>query len=306
MKNILIYGTSGKAINELPALLKLYRVIGFVDSNPNFEPKTLLDLPVYHFTAISALEFDLVIICSSFYGEISQNLLSVGVENFIDSSTLPVVQKLTSEWVVLHKKSQNLQRKSVLKGIPNVALETAHIEGAEMITNRIELLQRLPKNAVVAEFGVANGDYSSEILRVSQPKHLHLIDVWDSERYNEGLMQNIKTKFADNIQAKQITIHRQFSHDAIVQFPDEYFDWVYIDTTHSYQQTRLELELVASKIKPGGVIAGHDYLMGNWADNNKYGVVEAVHQFCVLHHYKFKYLTMDLTENQSFAIEKIN
>lgn len=305
VKKILIYGTSNKAMRELPALLLQYELLGFVDSNAQVEPNILLGLPIYHYTSLDKVKYDVIVICSGFYVEISEILQAQGIQNFVDSDTLNLVQGLTTELLDYQNKLQHKLRAQQLRSIPLVALEKMHIDCCQTITDRIELLKRLPAEGVVAELGVANGDYSAEILNINRPKCLHLIDVWDSQRYNEGLLANIKNKFSKQIELGQVQIHRQYSQLAIVDFPDCYFDWVYIDTTHSYKQTRLELELLANKVKPGGIIAGHDYLMGNWVDGYKYGVIEAVHEFCISHHYRFKYLTMDLTENQSFAIEKI-
>ena len=43
-------------------------------------------------------------------------------------------------------------------------------------------------------------------------------------------------------------------------FDNEFFDWIYIDTDHSYETTYKELNSWSSKIKQDGVIAGHDYM----------------------------------------------
>ena len=45
--------------------------------------------------------------------------------------------------------------------------------------------------------------------------------------------------------------------------------------------------------------------MGNWASGYKYGVIEAVAEFCVKRNWKIAYVTADYTENPSFAIRKI-
>ena len=58
-------------------------------------------------------------------------------------------------------------------------------------------------------------------------------------------------------------------------------------------------------MKKGGIIAGHDYVHGNWISAFRYGVVEAVHEFCVQFGWEIIYLTIEPTENQSFAIRKI-
>ncbi|HIF08442.1 MAG TPA: hypothetical protein EYQ81_00345 [Sneathiellales bacterium] len=40
------------------------------------------------------------------------------------------------------------------------------------------LLDRLAKNAVCAEIGVWKGDFSAQILKITAPKQLHLVDPW--------------------------------------------------------------------------------------------------------------------------------
>lgn len=44
--------------------------------------------------------------------------------------------------------------------------------------SRDELIALLPKGGVVAEVGVAFGDFSEVILARTLPKRLHLIDPW--------------------------------------------------------------------------------------------------------------------------------
>ena len=46
--------------------------------------------------------------------------------------------------------------------------------------------------------------------------------------------------------------------------------------------------------------------MGNWEDGIKYGVKEAVHQFCVEENWELVYLTAQIGENTTFGIRKIN
>jgi hypothetical protein len=44
--------------------------------------------------------------------------------------------------------------------------------------------------------------------------------------------------------------------------PDGYFDGVFLDTTHTYEDTKREIGAWMPKIKKGGIFAGHDY--GSW------------------------------------------
>jgi len=305
MKKVLIYGKSNKAIAELPAILMQYELGGFVVSDLEEAGTEFFGVRVFHYTELEKNSFDLVIICSMYLREISSNLRSVGVENFISSNDIQDIQDLSSQYGKYRDEFKMLEKTKEAAKIPLMALKDIHIESCEMLTDRNELLRRLPKSGIAAELGVANGDFTESILTNNQPKCLHLIDVWHSKRYNDSLMHNVESKFSEQIINKTIQIQRMFSQDAVSHFEDNYFDWIYIDTTHSYEQTKLELELYSLKLKKGGILAGHDYMMGNWVDGYRYGVMEAVHEFCLEHGYRYKYLTMDLSENQSFAIEKI-
>ncbi len=193
----------------------------------------------------------------------------------------------------------------VENNIPKYKLEEKHFKNLKALKNREVLLDLLPKSGITAELGVNKGDFSEKIIAINQPQKLHLIDIWNTKRYHQGLKLEIENKFEKEIASDKIKINYGLSTDVVSQFENGYFDWIYIDTEHSYKCTIAELELYASKIKPGGFIAGHDYMMGNWAGLTRYGVIEAVYEFCNKNDWEIVYLTMDLEEYQSFAIRKI-
>jgi hypothetical protein len=66
------------------------------------------------------------------------------------------------------------------------------------------------------------------------------------------------------------------------------------------------LEVYARTIKWGGIIAGHDYSKGNMINGYRYGVIEAVHEFCIAHNWELLYLTVDYPEVPSFAIRRVS
>jgi hypothetical protein len=190
--------------------------------------------------------------------------------------------------------------------IPKYSLEEKHIKSLKAITNRAKLLELMPKNGVVAELGVNKGDFSAQVLEICKPAAFHLIDVWNTERYHKGLKLEIEDRFKTELNNGQMHINYGLTTDVVSDFRDNYFDWIYIDTEHSYKTTKAELELYAPKMKEGGIIAGHDYIQGNWKDLIRYGVVEAVYEFCHKNNWELIYLTMDLNEFPSFAIKKIS
>ncbi len=179
-------------------------------------------------------------------------------------------------------------------------LDKRHLKNIKVLTNREELILKMPKKGVVAELGVDKGDFSKKILLYNEPEKLILIDSWNTNRYNDSKYSYVKNRFKNY---SQVIIDRGFSENRLKKYDDNYFDWLYIDTTHSYQQTKKELELAKDKVKIDGYITGHDYCTGNVNTGYKYGVITAVHEFCIKYNYEICYLTLD--RPPSFALKKI-
>lgn len=133
------------------------------------------------------------------------------------------------------------------KKMPSVPLGREHMQNCELLLNRSEMLSKLKKGGKVAEIGVAQGDFSELIIKITEPGSLHLIDVWNSRTYNESLFKEVTARFRELIDEGRILIHRKLSIDASGDFEDDYFDWIYIDTTHSYDTTREELASLNSQ-----------------------------------------------------------
>jgi SAM-dependent methyltransferase len=66
-------------------------------------------------------------------------------------------------------------------------------------------------------------------------------------------------------------------------FPNGYFDWVYLDTSHRYEETVRELEVISRKVKPDGFIAGDDWMDDPKDVNGGAGV--AIYEFCHANHW---------------------
>lgn len=192
------------------------------------------------------------------------------------------------------------------KRIPKYDLQKKHIYNMTVLLDRNELLKNLPSNAVCAEIGVNEGEFSEQILSITLPQKLHLIDAWgNAERYHDGLKLHVQNKFKREIAEGKMEINVGLSTVVLKQMPDHYFDWVYLDTDHSYQVTYDELMILKDKVKPKGMICGHDYIIGNWMGNVRYGVIEAVHELCVKDNWELIYTTINKNEMPSFAIKKI-
>lgn len=168
----------------------------------------------------------------------------------------------------------------------------------------MHLLGALPKGGVVAEVGVAFGDFTKQILLRNKPAKLHLVDAWEADGYQDGLEQ-ILERFSREIATGAVEINQGLSRERLSEFSDAYLDWVYIDTDHSYATTRDELLLASRKVKPGGFIAGHDFTSGNPVKAIPYGVIEACNEFCVNEGWGYEFLTLEPSGHSSFALKKI-
>jgi hypothetical protein len=184
-------------------------------------------------------------------------------------------------------------------------LRSRHINNLRVVTTRSKLLTLLPSNGIVGEVGVDEGKYSEKILTLSKPKRLHLIDAWGSKRFGDVKLNEVQRRFRAEIECGQVVINRGLSWDELEKFPDEYFDWVYLDTSHSYEDTTRELEISRLKVKPCGLIGGHDYTTGNIKLPLKYGVIQAVNEFCLRYDWEMIYLTHEPSRYLTYVMRRL-
>lgn len=166
----------------------------------------------------------------------------------------------------------------------------------------------LPKGGLVAEIGVHSGNFASVILRRSRPKALHLIDCWTyqpPERFSDAVvpyncvagheanLDRVMRRFAAEIAAGTVVIHRGLSEKVLPQFPDHSLDWAYVDANHFYEPVKRDLELCRVKVKPNGIICGHDYICTGAPNPRNYGVREAVAEFCARYDWRLICLVAD-------------
>ncbi|MFD2173055.1 class I SAM-dependent methyltransferase [Rhodobacter lacus] len=128
----------------------------------------------------------------------------------------------------------------------------------------------MPKGAVCAEVGVWEGNFSSRILEICEPKELHLIDPWlyqpefsntgFGKKKNEDLMEEKYQMVVDKFKGDdRVKIHRGKSDEMLAALPDGSLDWVYLDGNHNAPFIDHDLEMSLTKVKPNGIISGDDY-----------------------------------------------
>ena len=156
-------------------------------------------------------------------------------------------------------------------------------------------IDMVAENGIGAEIGVHLGDFSSLILTLARPRKLHLIDPWQhvadpNYRWSlyggEHVTQQdmdarhalVLNKFAREIAAGTVEVHRRRSTDAASLLTDGELDFIYLDGDHTYDAVSSDLKAFFPKVRQGGLIIGDDYhLRGWWQD----GVVRAFNEFIV-------------------------
>lgn len=192
-------------------------------------------------------------------------------------------------------------RKKIWDTIPKIALSPKHLDGATLVESRLAMLDKLPKGMRALEIGVADGGFSVEIWKRLEPSHLTLVDPWEGDRYSSGY-DKVNKEFSEQVHNRKVPIIKDFSVNFLNSCTDDGFDFIYIDTNHTYGTTIQELRQSARVISPNGFIAGHDYTVGNIVGPVVYGVIQAVSQFCVENNYRFKYLTVEPAGWNSFCL----
>jgi len=141
------------------------------------------------------------------------------------------------------------------------------------IETREEMYLEIPKGGVGAELGACKGINALNLYQVTKPKKLYLCDIWtktdpDGNSWSRGGMPEIwygdnydlvKNFFKEEIDSGKVEVKKELSCDFLASLPDNYLDWVYIDSDHNYACVSIEIGIAIKKVKSGGLILGHDY-----------------------------------------------
>jgi len=115
---------------------------------------------------------------------------------------------------------------------------------------------------VGAELGVHKGYFSPVLLEGLAPEKLYLIDPWylqgkewtwgEGNRRAVDALCRILRELEDELAIGKAVLWIDDDLVALTRMPDEHLDWANLDTTHQYDETARELQLLKQKIKPGG------------------------------------------------------
>jgi hypothetical protein len=166
---------------------------------------------------------------------------------------------------------------------PSYALSTA------LLPTRVELPELLNRRGLLgrgAEVGVKLGFFSDHLLSQWRGQQLISIDPWlhddpdsyvDTGNVQQGEQETYYRTTLDLLAkyGERSSVWRMTSLEAAERIADNELDFVYIDARHDYHSVREDLETWLPKVRPGGILAGHDYLDGEFPEG-RFGVKSAV------------------------------
>lgn len=175
--------------------------------------------------------------------------------------------------------------------IDPLPLKPEHLNDARLYADRFDMVRKLKikKGGAVAEIGVFRGDFSEFLIDNLNPAHFFAYDVFDISTETSMWGMPIET-FFDGLSRKEfyrrrfqsrstsVTIVEGYTSETLVGGTDRYFDLIYVDAGHSYDDVSHDAMHALRMIKQDGLIIFNDYTMMDPLYNVPYGVVQAVNE----------------------------
>ena len=150
-------------------------------------------------------------------------------------------------------------------------------------SRRKEFIQMLAERGAKSgvEVGTDHGQYAQQLCEGIPGLHLTCVDPWvayteGKEVHTQEEVDQIYREAVDRLRPYNVDTDPRTSMQAVESIEDNSLDFVFIDGNHSYEFVKEDIREWYKKVKPGGIIAGHDYKID---PENDYGVIEAVGEY---------------------------
>jgi len=149
----------------------------------------------------------------------------------------------------------------------------------------IHHLERVPFFKTGVEVGVQRGILAKKTLNIWKScKEYKLVDLWGKEEgYDEPgtdtasdkdkNLRQTRGRMKEWVKKGIVEFFVMRSTDASKHLPDNHFDYIYLDARHDYCAVKDDIKHYWPKLRPGGILGGHDYIDAQYAVD-KLGPVE--------------------------------
>ena len=137
------------------------------------------------------------------------------------------------------------------------------------------------------ELGVEAGIFSRILLDANPTMQLSCVDVWE---YYSGYTtrvskRDLSKRYFDaqkRLKGFNVKFIKEYSSKAVKRFADNSLDFVYIDANHNLPWVMDDIIWWEKKVRPGGIVSGHDYIKSYPNNPTQLRVVEAVNWYAEL------------------------
>lgn len=131
------------------------------------------------------------------------------------------------------------------------------------------------------EIGTDHGKYAQQLCEGISGLTLTCIDPWVAYTEGEEVHDQIEVdaiyeEAKKRLEPYDCLLIRKTSMEVVDEFLDNSLDFVFIDGNHDYEHVKEDIEEWTRKVKPGGIVCGHDYKID---PVNNYGVIRAVDEY---------------------------
>lgn len=150
---------------------------------------------------------------------------------------------------------------------PAPAIPQAQLDQAVLLSDRREMLRRLPKGGRICELDTLRGDFARDILDIVAPDELHLVDI------HFGLCR------ADVLADARVRRHEAMTIDYLARPEAGMFDWIYVDADHGHEAVVRDIAAAKGRVRPGGLLVFNDFARIVRPGFGVFGVHQAVCEF---------------------------
>lgn len=144
-----------------------------------------------------------------------------------------------------------------------------------------------------AEIGVKRGEFSEVLCKANPNIELYCVDLWAPASKQDEKYASRHSRYYDIakrvLSAYNAELIQQSSMDALVRFPDNHLDFVYIDAAHDFDHCCPDIIFWSQKVRSGGIVACHDYYQFRHG-----GVIRAVEAYTASHRIDPYYVTYEI------------